>query len=230
MTASEIVLTVTLLAVLWYSWETRKLRIQSEKHTELSLKPQLEIVFQRAHFRLYNIGNGPAVHVRIEDKIVSPARYPERLRFICPSIIRKDECLPIEVKILTEDGKQVDEMARLGFLTPPEANETIEIDVHYDNLIGREYAYILKLGKDMSINSDPVDFLLQYLYENQSRNIPSPAGIPSYYVDSKERMKLLRYCIDRGLASAVPIETDQEGIVEYHDLRITSGGIDYLKG
>lgn len=178
---------------------------------------------------MYNIGNGPAMHIRIDDKIVSPARYPERLRFICPAIIKKDECLPIEVKILTEDGKHEDKSARLGFIKPPEATETVEINVHFENLIGKEYVYTLKLGKDMPNNAVPVDYLLQYLLETFPRPI-NPNEIPALYVDPSERTRVLQYCRDKGFIEAIPIETDQEGIVGFQNIAITSRGIDYLKG
>ena len=229
------ILLLTLLAIVFYSWETSQLRIQSKRQIELaqeqmelSLKPQLEIVFQRAHFRLYNVGNGPAVQVRIDDKIVSPARYPVRLRFICPSIIKKDECLPIELKVLKEDGSCEDGSTCLGFITPPLAMETYDIKVRYENLMGKPYDRGLKIGKDMSIDSTPVDFLLQYLYEKFPKDI-NPNEISEHYVKPEDKMKLIRYCYEKGFIDAATIKEGEE-ILEYRNIRITSDGIDYLKG
>lgn len=220
--AGTYVLFLTLLAILWYSWETNQLKI-------LSLKPHLEIVFQRAYFRLYNIGNGPAVHVRIDDKIVSPGGWPERLRFVCPPIIRKDECLPIEIKILTEPGQEEDTSASLGFIKPPLANFTEEIDVHFENLLGKTYDQKLVIGEHMSINKDPVDFVLQYLYEQYERDQRPihPNEIYHLYVDPKEVKRHLNYCLKKGL-----IEVLDESLGLGEDLvqiRIKSEGIDYLK-
>jgi hypothetical protein len=236
MQISTIVLVLTLLAVLWYSWETRKLRIQSEKsikltekHLELSYMPHLILILQRGGLYLYNIGNGSAVNVGIEDKIVSPANYPERLRFACPPIIKKDECLPIEVKILTKDGKHEDPSARIEFIKPPDATDTIEVTVRFENLVGIKYTYPLKLGKDMPNDATPVDYLLQYLHGKYPKTI-EPNEIPAHYVAESERMKVLRYSWDKGLIEASPVKTDQQGIVGFHFVSITSLGIDYLKG
>jgi len=229
------ILLLTLLAIVFYSWETSQLRIQSKRQIELaqeqmelSLKPQLEIVFQRAHFRLYNVGNGPAVQVRIDDKIVSPARYPVRLRFICPSIIEKDECLPIELKVLKEDGSCEDGSTCLGFITPPLAMETYDIKVRYENLMGKPYDRGLKIGKDMSIDSTPVDFLLQYLFEKSPKGI-NPKEISALYVKPEDLRKHLQYCFEKGLTKADHV-ADRERIEESSNLRISSDGIDYLKG
>ncbi len=229
------VLFLTLLAVLEYSWETRKLRVQSEaqtaltiEHMELSLKPHLEIVFQRAYFRLHNIGYGPAVQVRIDDKIVSPAGYPVRLRFLCPSIIKKDECSPIEVKFFREDGKFEDESMRVECLMPPEAIETFDLIIKYENLNGKLYEHELKIGKDMYVDGEPADYLLQYLYDKFPKVI-NPNEIPELYVKPKDRMKLIQYCLGKGFIEAGSIK-EHDRVVEFANLVITSEGIDYLKG
>lgn len=231
MKITDFVLLLTLLAVLWYSWETRKLRILSKRqielsqeHMELTLKPHLEIIFQRAHFRLYNVGNGPAIHIRIDDAIVPLPQLPSvRLKFSCPPIISKDECLPIEIKRLWEEtGREAD--AGPGIYTPPLGTETVAIKVHFENLIGKEYVHKLVIGKGMPINSDPVDFLLQYLYEKLPNEV-NPEEIPALYVDPKERMKLLTYCCAKGLVDATAVLGG-----DIRDAVINSKGIDYLTG
>jgi hypothetical protein len=229
-TLTPYVLLLTLLAIGWYSLETRSLRVQSKEHMELSLKPHLMTLFQRGEINLYNIGNGPAVHIWIDDAIVPlPKMGQWRLRFVCPDVIKKDERLPIKIKILTEDGKHEPSSMLPGFYTPPLATETIDIDVHFENLIGKKYVYNLKIGKDMPSNIDPIDLLLQFLKESYPKGINNSGCIPAIYVDPKERMKLLKYCIEKGLVSGAPIETDQEGIIDWYNIRITSEGIDYLK-
>ena len=149
------ILLLTLLAIVFYSWETSQLRTLSMRQIELSLKPHLEIVFQRAHFRLYNIGNGPAVHVEIEDvKVVPPGKQPKILRFTCPPVIKKDEYLPIDIEIRTHDGEDREVEVPSGFFTPPLAKETISINVHYENLTGTKYGHKLIIGKGMAIDTE----------------------------------------------------------------------------
>ncbi len=228
-TITDIALVLTLFVVLWYTIETHGLRIQSGKLLELSYKPHLILLLERGGLYLQNIGNGSAVSVWIEDKMVSPANYPERLRFTCPPIIRKDECLPIEVKILTEDGKHENSSALIDFLKPPDATETYKVDVYFENLVGGRYAYPLKLGKDMPNDAAPVDYFLQYLYGKYPKSI-EPNEVPVHYVSPKELMKVLPYCREKGFIEASPVITDQDGVVEFHFVKITSFGIDYLKG
>jgi hypothetical protein len=229
------VLLLTLIAVVWYTRETQRLRVLSarqvelsQEQTELSLRPHLEIVFRRAHFRLHNIGYGPATNIRIDHAIVHvPSIPPIRLKFTCPPIVRKDEYQPIEIKIY---WAKTDGLADLGhgIYTPPLASETIKINVHYENLMGKPYKRELVIGKDMPIDNEPVDFLLQYLYESPQKST-DPRAIPVLYVKPEDRMKLIQYCVEKGFADADPIRTEQEGVVEYLNLRITAEGIDYLK-
>jgi hypothetical protein len=226
---STIVLTITLLVVLCYTIETHKLRVQSGRHLELSYMPYLQLILKHGGLYLYNIGNGPAVDVEIEDKMVSPANYPMRLRFTCPHIIKKGECLPVDVKILTEDGKHEDSSAHIEFLKPPDATETYEVEVRFFNLVGQDYTYPQKLGKNMPNDATPVDYLLQYLLGKYPKTI-EPNEIPAHYVAPNELMKVIRYTWEKGLIEASPVKTDQQGIVDFHFILITSLGIDYLKG
>jgi hypothetical protein len=221
---------LTLLAILWYSWETSQLRIQQKDIMELSLKPHLIFIFRRGDFYLYNIGNGPAVNIRIDDAIVSLPDFPNvRLRFTYSMIIKKDEYLPIKIKILTEDGKHEASGFHLGFLMFPTATETVDVYVHFENLIGKKYEYKIKIGKDMPTNIEPIDRLLYFLMVTP-KSIASSNYLAVLYEDPIERMRLLQYCRDKGFIEATPIETEEQGIVEFRNIRIASKGIDYIKG
>ncbi len=226
---TDIALILTLFVVLWYTIETHKLRLQSEKHLGLSYMPYLQLILKRGGLYLYNIGNGPAVDVEIEDKIVSPVKYPMRLRFICPPIIKKGECLPIEVKILTEDGQHEDSSTQIEFLKPPDATETYEVEVRFFSLVGDDYTYPQKLGKSMPNDSTPADYLLQYLFAKSPKTI-EPNEIPAHYVAESERLKVLYYCLGKGFINATLIGYDQPGNEKFQRVLIKSQGIDYLKG
>ena len=231
------ILLLTLMAVVWYTRETQKLRVLSarqvelsQEQTELSLRPHLEIVFRRAHFLLHNIGYGPATNIRIDPAIVHVSSIPPiRLKFICPPIVRKDEYQPIEIRIFwaKTDGPALD--LSPGIYTPPLATETIKITIHYENLMGRPYKRELVIGKEMPIDNEPVDFLLQYLYEVQPKAI-SPWEIPDLDVAKKDAARALWYCYQKKYAEARGSGyINQEMVLDTLDLRITADGIDYLK-
>jgi len=145
------VLLLTLIAVIWYSLETRGLRKISAEHLELSFKPHLLLIYKdNRRFCLYNIGNGPAVRIRIDDYIVEPVKgISLRLRFTCPPVLKKDEWLPIEIKLMSEDGEKQADGFLLGFITPPAATMTINVTARFQNLIGKEYEALLKIGQGM---------------------------------------------------------------------------------
>jgi hypothetical protein len=145
------VLLLTLIAVIVYSLETRGLREISAEHLELSFKPHLLLICKDdMQFYLHNIGNGPAVRIRIKDAIIEAIKgISIRLKFMCPLVLKKDEWLPIEINILTENGERKASNFNLGFLTPPGATKTIDVTAHYQNLIGKEYQQQFKMGKGM---------------------------------------------------------------------------------
>lgn len=200
------VLFLTLVAVVFYTWVTNGLRLSSKKQIEISQeqlelnqRPHLEIVFKRAHFRLHNIGYGPATNIRIDHAIVHiESILPVRLKFTCPPIVRKDEYLPIEIMVFWAKTDGPTDSIGPGLYTPPLATETIKIRIHYENLSGKPYERELVIGKDMPIVSNPVDFLLQYLYEKAPRRI-NPNEISELYVRAAALPKHLQYCIDRKL-------------------------------
>jgi len=145
------VLLLTLIAVLLYSLETRGLRKISAEHLELSFKPRLLLIYRdNRRFHLYNIGNGPAVRIRIDDYIVESIKgISLRLKFTCPPVLKKDEWLPIEIKLMSEDGKKQADGFLLGFITPPTATMTINVTARFQNLIGKEYEAPLNIGQGM---------------------------------------------------------------------------------
>ena len=224
------VLLLTLVAIVFYTWETSQLRIQQKEIMELSLKPHLISIFRLGYFHLCNIGNGPAVNIRIDDVVVTLPKLPTiRLRFSCPYILKKDESKPIEIKMLTEDGSREAPDFNLGWLLLPAATETVEIDVRFENLISKGYEQRVFIGKGKPSEFDPIDMLLRFL-DVFPHVIQSSSYLFALHYSKYELMRVLKYCSDKGLINATPIETDQEGVVEYHDISITSKGSDYIRG
>jgi len=73
--SSDLILFITFLALLWYTYETRKTRLNSEKQIELALTPviSLELLENQAagyNFKLKNVGLGLALYITITDNTV----------------------------------------------------------------------------------------------------------------------------------------------------------------
>jgi hypothetical protein len=66
---------VTGLVVLWYTWETQALRLETARQTEFNLLPYVVVRPERdrpgteraLHLAVVNLGSGPALHVRARD-------------------------------------------------------------------------------------------------------------------------------------------------------------------
>lgn len=73
--SSDLILFITFLAIFWYTYETRKTRLNLEKQTEFALTPiiSLELVENQAagyRFKLKNVGQGPALDIKIINNTV----------------------------------------------------------------------------------------------------------------------------------------------------------------
>ena len=78
----------TLAAVTWYSWETRGMKKEMFRQTELSTRPFVMIFPEptspnRTHLFLRNDGHGPALNIKLEDNKVydSLSEEPLDIRF-----------------------------------------------------------------------------------------------------------------------------------------------------
>jgi len=68
--AEPLAITLTGIVVIWYTWETNRLKIEMKRQTALMLKPYVVVKpgggnKRKWDFELVNIGNGSAVAVRI---------------------------------------------------------------------------------------------------------------------------------------------------------------------
>lgn len=95
---NSIILGVTFLSILWYSWETRQLRKVTSNQMELSLRPLIIILFDEgsSKFFLKNIGNGPSFKIKIKDiPIIKEKELYITYVFDTKNYLRPDERLEI---------------------------------------------------------------------------------------------------------------------------------------
>jgi hypothetical protein len=143
-----IILTLTLFAIGWYSIETRWLRQEMAKQTELQIRPFLILSYDQNQCRMsaYNIGQGIARQIQIPNTELSEPGQP------IPVFVRWREVDHIgpgrdreldTTSFLLVDGVEQDVlwagtpwMANFG---PSGSADGFEIPVSYANLVGTRY-------------------------------------------------------------------------------------------
>ena len=141
-TPSNIILFLTFLALVWYSLETRGMRIEIKKQNEQYALPLVFVIFEadplsdrKYYFR--NEGFGPALNIKLED---FPTDKKDDLVIyksdICDFISPKGRS---EIIFRRDDGNRLSKM----FFPPPD--KSYEIKVTYSNVHGVQYATIGKI-------------------------------------------------------------------------------------
>ena len=64
---NPLILFLTLLVIILYTWETRGMKKQMIKQKELSMRPLIVIDHDGSHYVLKNVGYGPAIETRMDD-------------------------------------------------------------------------------------------------------------------------------------------------------------------
>jgi hypothetical protein len=140
------VVTVTGFILIWYAWETFRLRVEAQKQTELSLRPCVIAIPRRAdsHWELKNIGNGTALDISIEDVHISkheipgnPAwrpvlSFPSKIPFL-----QKDKSVYIIPKVLI-NGSEMDTVWSAHF-KPESAVYESKIRIIFHNIYMNKY-------------------------------------------------------------------------------------------
>lgn len=129
---------LTGLAVIWYTWETRELRIASYAQIETQIRPYVVLQPQNGNFMVTNFGNGVALHVRIDPVVVSPEdrieiRFPKAV-----AVLRSGESATVEAR-----GYKAGQDAGKFFnanLDPRYANQELPVTVRFDDVELKSYS------------------------------------------------------------------------------------------
>lgn len=145
---------ITLLVLIKYTCETYKLRMESQRQTELSIQP-LIIITKSADgkYVLKNIGTGAALNLNVGEILLDET--PEQnIIYIFPSYDLAQPNIEITIKskykvitISKETNKKSDERKvyenddnhELSFLLSYSDNKQIEVEIKYTNIIGQRY-------------------------------------------------------------------------------------------
>lgn len=151
--SGDFILFITFLGLVWYSYETRKARISSEKQTDLLLTPVVELKIEEKDaaaycFKLRNVGAGLAVNIQISENTVicrnkvyeientEMQKVPE---FEIPNFL-----YPGQQEILKPMQKGEDVW---WLIKPVDTEKPGTIKIKYQNLKGQEFNYGFEIKK-----------------------------------------------------------------------------------
>ena len=125
MAVTDWILLATIAAILWYSWETHKMKKEMIHQTELSIRPQLISYLDEKgeYFFIKNVGNGTAINVIVDDLYLwKGPPFDVQISF---SII--DAIMPKEAKVLIHTSLSAGRKSKMDFisnLNPEWASQT----------------------------------------------------------------------------------------------------------
>ncbi len=142
---------ITLIAIIWYAWETRKLRMETVKQTELSQRPFVMIFdSKRLGIRYKNSGQGIALNIEI-----TPYEYKDyKVAFKKETVLSAEEkstftLYPIVTK--TKTGKTL--AAEAIDFTPKQLRRfhsdfVHNLDIRYENIEQKRYQTLVEISKE----------------------------------------------------------------------------------
>lgn len=144
-----IVLVITLIALIKYTYETYRMRQESEKQLELSTRPFVIInpSSNAEQYELKNLGNSPALNVKIDDiNVDGSLNYIfSEIKLIPPN----GACLIRDISIKVPVDESLMERFNIGYLLNHSNTRTLRFNIHYDNLLGSRYITSEQLSQEV---------------------------------------------------------------------------------
>lgn len=139
---------LTFLTVIWYAWETRKLRIETLNQTKLSLRPFVIIVFieRPGKFILKNLGNGSALNVKVKDiSLIKTKELQITYFFHRVDVIPCKEEKDLYIGMKENDSPA--DRSDLGALLPQSAVNAHDFEINYTDINNQKYRTMGTIGK-----------------------------------------------------------------------------------
>jgi hypothetical protein len=143
---NPLILLLTLLAIIAYTWVTWGMKKLMIKQKELSMRPFIILAYVEDHYILKNVGHGPALKIKMDDiniSVVGKLRFGYTFEVV--DILISNEEKPLIIFI--NDTKPCDSF-ELGAITPRSAERSFDFKIRYLNLENKAYSTSGKLGKD----------------------------------------------------------------------------------
>jgi len=153
--SNDFILFITFLAILWYSWETKKLREETASQKHLNVYPFLVIKEHNNGLYIVNIGRGPAMWPELEKSgnftIGTPSfLYSRAIPTIFDDPNAKIPLLPFSVGELetseeSRQGKEIKENIKSNFVDLKHALKNGEVILKYKDIYGKMYISKIQL-------------------------------------------------------------------------------------
>jgi len=130
---------LTGVVLIWYAWETNQLRRETQRQTEIQLRPFVIFRFENEVFQVSNLGNGPALNVRIDDVRISKEdraviRFPE----VVP-VLLVHESIPFPGEYILQGNTVDSESSAMAHLNPRFASLRLPVQIHFNNVEMKSY-------------------------------------------------------------------------------------------
>ena len=128
---------LTGLIIIWYTYETKLLRSETQRQTEISQRPFVVAKLADDHFEVGNLGHGVALNVRIKPIEVD---RPEQILIRFPDsipILNPGETISIRAESFKKEACAGDFF--LAHLDPTYANRELFVEVKFQSIDFREY-------------------------------------------------------------------------------------------
>jgi hypothetical protein len=140
-------LLVTLFVVAWYAWETKKLKEETIRQTQLSQRPLvvMEWIDNPGNYVVKNIGNGVALGIIVEDiDLIEEPSLGYEFRTI--DLLSPNESRKLLVKQIEGDRPEA-QLFVMAALSPLSATRDFTYSISYSDIDNNIYQSMGKLGK-----------------------------------------------------------------------------------
>ena len=143
---------ITLIAIIWYAWETRKLRMETVRQTELSQRPFV-MIFETDLNKIKYKNSGQGIALNISIKPYENGSYTftfEKENLLSPNEVSKHDINPVPKDNKT--GEPYPPGTKIPF-TPSEIKSTTLtpvriIEIQYENIEKKRYQTLVKISRE----------------------------------------------------------------------------------
>lgn len=124
--------------VIWYSWETRLLRIIASEQKDQQIQPLVIYENRNASHYIKNIGNGVALNIKINRVLIGDSEDIEVIFPEATAILRPGEEIQVKGKFKVK-GVELSDIHGTAHLSTNFSNQTSTMSISYSNIQYRRH-------------------------------------------------------------------------------------------